>query len=103
MEGNETAPAAQEQPERKMNVDRKVVDSIFEKMKASIASEPVEGEVKLTRKMTLAAGSGIAFYVADEHSEKAAKVALQMLALKFSVDLAELMSDPEKFLASLVK
>lgn len=102
MEGNETAPAEQT-PEKKLNVDRKVVDSIFGKMKASIASEPVEGEVKLTKKMTLAAGSGIAFYVADEHSEKAAKVALQMLALKFSVDLAELMSDPERFLASLVK
>ena len=102
MEGNETVPAEQK-PEKKLNVDRKVVDSIFEKMKASIASEPVEGEVKLTKKMTLAAGSGIAFYVADEHSEKAAKVALQMLALKFSVDLAELMSDPERFLASLVK
>lgn len=95
MEGNENTP--------KMNVDRKVVDSIFDKMKASIASEPVEGEVKVTRKMTLATGSGITFYVADEHSEKAAQVALQMLALKFSVDLAELMSDPERFLASLVK
>lgn len=102
MEGSENTPAAQ--PEmKKMNVDRKVVDSIFEKMKASIASEPVEGEVKVTRRMTLATGSGITFYVADEHSEKAAKVALQMLALKFSVDLAELMSDPERFLASLVK
>jgi len=59
--------------------------------------------VKLTKRMTLAAGSGIAFYVADERSEQAAKVALQLLALKFSVDLAELMSDPERFLASLVK
>lgn len=102
MEGNETAPAGQK-PETKLNVDRKMVDSIFGKMKASIASEPVEDEVKLTKKMTLAAGSGIAFYVADEHSEQAAKVALQMLALKFSVDLAELMSDPEKFLSSLMK
>ena len=103
MEGNENTPAAQGQPERKMNVDRKVVDSIFDKMKASIASEPVEGDVKVTRKMTLATGSGITFYVADEHSEEAAKVALQTLALKISVDLAGLLSDPERLLATLVK
>jgi len=39
MEGNETAPAGQT-PEKKLDVDRKVVDSIFGKMKASSPRSP---------------------------------------------------------------
>ena len=103
MEGNETVPTPQEPVGAKPNVDRKAVDAIYAKMKESIATEPVEGEVKVTAKVTLAAGSGITLYTADEHSAGAARVALQLLALKFSVDLAELMSDPQKFLESVMK
>ena len=48
MEGNETVPTPQEPVGAKPNVDRKAVDAIYAKMKESIASEPVEGEVKVT-------------------------------------------------------
>ena len=92
MEGNEAAPA----PAGEDKVNRKLVDRIFEKVKNSIAVEPVEGEVKVTRKVTLASGSGLTLYVADEQSEKAAKVALQLLSLKFAVDMAEALKDPAK-------
>jgi hypothetical protein len=92
MEGNEATPA----PAGEDKVNRKLVDRIFEKIKNSIAVEPVEGEVKVTKKVTLASGSGLTFYVADEQSEKAAKVALQLLSLKYAVDMAEALKDPEK-------
>ena len=44
MEGNEATPA----PAGKDKVNRELVDRIFDKLKNSIAVEPVEGEVKVT-------------------------------------------------------
>jgi hypothetical protein len=41
-------------------------------------------------------GDDHTLYVADERSEKAAKVALQLLSLKFAVDMAEALKDPAK-------
>ena len=101
MEGNETVPTPQE-PDRKVNVDRRLVDSLYERMKASIVSEPVEGEVKVTAKASLSAG-GVTLYVADERSAEAARIALQLLALKLAADVAEIAADPMRFIEIISK
>jgi len=95
-ENNEAQIRPGKPPASEEKVNRKLVDMIFEKIKNSIAVEPVEGPVAVTRKVTLATGSNVAFYVADEHSEATAKVALQLLSLKIAVDMAEALKDPAK-------
>ena len=99
MEGNEEAAPAQAGEDK---IDHKLAGLIFRKMNESIAVEPVESKVAMvTKKVTLASANGVAFYVADERSVKAAKIAMQLLALKFAADMAEALADPERLVKIL--